>query len=134
MIKEITISSKVLEAIIGSHAAGKITDAQLEAVEASACPGPDACGDQFTANNMTMAGEFLGISPIQLTGVPAMDVAKHVASRLAGRIVMDLVRSGLKPSQIITARGVQRYNRVTIGLDDWSCLSKLRVRRITHPA
>jgi dihydroxy-acid dehydratase len=41
-------------------------------VEATACPGPGACGGQFTANTMAMAGEFLGISPIQLTGVPAM--------------------------------------------------------------
>ena len=60
--KDITIL-KVFEAI-GSHAAGKINDAQLEAVEAAACPGPGACGGQFTANTMAMAGEFLGISPM----------------------------------------------------------------------
>ena len=61
---DITIQN-VFEAI-GSHAAGKITDDQLEAVEAAACPGPGACGGQFTANTMAMAGEFLGISPIQI--------------------------------------------------------------------
>ncbi len=76
--KEITILS-VFEAI-GSHAAGRINDDQLEAVEAAACPGPGACGGQFTANTMAMAGEFLGISPIQLSGVPAMSKEKHAAS------------------------------------------------------
>ena len=56
---------------IGSHAAGKIDDAGLEALEANACPGAGACGGQFTANTMAMSGEILGISPIQLSGVPA---------------------------------------------------------------
>jgi len=97
---DITIQ-QVFEAI-GSHAAGKITDAQLEEAEATACPGPGACGGQFTANTMAMAGEFLGISPIQLTGVPAMSAEKHEASRAAGRLVMDLARSGLTPRKIMT--------------------------------
>ena len=102
---DITIQ-QVFEAI-GAHAAGKITDAQLEEAEATACPGPGACGGQFTANTMAMAGEFLGISPIQLTGVPAMSAEKHAASREAGKIVMDLARAGLKPSQIITRMSLE---------------------------
>lgn len=102
---DITIQA-VFEAI-GSHAAGRITDAQLEAVEANACPGPGACGGQFTANTMAMAGEFLGISPIQLTGVPAVSRDKHEASREAGRCVMDLVRKGVKPSQILTRQALE---------------------------
>jgi dihydroxy-acid dehydratase len=102
---DITIQ-QVFEAI-GAHAAGKITDAQLEEAEATACPGPGACGGQFTANTMAMAGEFLGISPIQLTGVPAMSAEKHAASREAGKIVMDLARAGLKPSQIITRQSLE---------------------------
>jgi dihydroxy-acid dehydratase len=102
---DITIQN-VFEAI-GSHAAGRITDAQLEAVEAAACPGPGACGGQFTANTMAMAGEFLGISPIQLTGVPAMDTHKAEASREAGRLVMELVRRDLRPSAIITQQALE---------------------------
>jgi len=97
---DITIQ-QVFEAI-GAHAAGRITDAQLEEAESTACPGPGACGGQFTANTMAMAGEFLGISPIQITGVPAMSAEKHAASREAGRLVMDLARANLKPSQILT--------------------------------
>ncbi|WP_158823078.1 dihydroxy-acid dehydratase [Granulicella sp. S156] len=104
---EIDITIQQVFEAIGSHAAGKITDEQLEAVEASACPGPGACGGQFTANTMAMAGEFLGISPIQITGVPAMSKEKHAASREAGKIVMDLARAGLKPSQIITRESLE---------------------------
>jgi dihydroxy-acid dehydratase len=105
--KEIDITIQQVFEAIGSHAAGKITDAQLEEVEATACPGPGACGGQFTANTMAMAGEFLGISPIQITGVPAMSKEKHAASREAGKLVMDLARSGLKPSQIITRQSLE---------------------------
>ncbi len=103
--KDITILN-VFEAI-GSHAAGKIDDAQLEAVEAAACPGPGACGGQFTANTMAMAGEFLGISPFNLTGVPAMSAEKASASREAGRMIMDLVRKNTKPSQILTREALE---------------------------
>jgi dihydroxy-acid dehydratase len=103
--KDITILN-VFEAI-GSHAAGKIDDAQLEAVEAAACPGPGACGGQFTANTMAMAGEFLGISPMHLTGVPAMSAEKHEASRQAGRLVMELARKGVTPSQILTRKSIE---------------------------
>src|SRR3984893_16335846 len=81
--KDITILN-VFEGM-GAHSAGKINDAELEALEASACPGPGACGGQFTANTMAMAGEFLGISPMQLPGAPAMSPEKHEASRQAGR-------------------------------------------------
>jgi dihydroxy-acid dehydratase len=103
--KDITILN-VFEGM-GSHAAGKINDDQLEALEAAACPGPGACGGQFTANTMAMAGEFLGISPIHLTGVPAMDADKASASREAGRLIMDLARNDLRPSKIITKESLE---------------------------
>jgi dihydroxy-acid dehydratase len=78
---------------------GKIDDAGLEAVEAAACPGPGACGGQFTANTMAMAGEFLGISPIQLSGVPATSPDKHEASRQAGHILMEGRARDNRPSE-----------------------------------
>src|SRR6202161_668338 len=67
--KDLTVQD-VFEAV-GSHAAGRMDDAGLEAVEANACPGSGACGGQFTANTMAMACEFLGIWPMGLSGVPA---------------------------------------------------------------
>ncbi len=104
-IKDITILN-VFEGM-GSHAAGKISDQQLEDLEAAACPGPGACGGQFTANTMAMAGEFLGISPFNLTGVPAMDPAKAIASREAGRMILDLCRNDVRPSKILTRAALE---------------------------
>jgi dihydroxy-acid dehydratase len=103
--KDITILN-VFEAI-GSHASGAIDDAGLEAVEAAACPGAGACGGQFTANTMAMAAEILGISPIQLSGVPATSPAKYEASRKAGHILMDAVRANRRPSDIITRASIE---------------------------
>jgi dihydroxy-acid dehydratase len=103
--KDITILN-VFEAI-GSHASGNLDDAGLEAVEAAACPGAGACGGQFTANTMAMAAEILGISPIQLSGVPATSPAKHEASRKAGHILMDAVRANRRPSDIITRASIE---------------------------
>ena len=92
---------------IGAHAAGKIDDAGLEALEANACPGAGACGGQFTANTMAMSGEMLGISPMMLSGVPATDAEKREATRAAGRMVMDAVRANRRPSQIITRKALE---------------------------
>src|ERR1700736_537438 len=103
--KDITILN-VFEGM-GSHAAGKINDAQLEALEAAACPGPGACGGQFTANTMAMAGEFLGISPFNLPGAPAMDAHKSQASREAGAMIMDLCKHDVRPSKILTRQAIE---------------------------
>jgi dihydroxy-acid dehydratase len=92
---------------IGSLAAGRINDAQLEALEANACPGAGACGGQFTANTMAMSGEILGISPIQLSGVPATAKNKLDSCREAGHILMDAVRANRRPSQIITRKSIE---------------------------
>ena len=103
--KDITILN-VFEGM-GAHAAGAISDQQLEALEAAACPGPGACGGQFTANTMAMAGEFLGISPFNLTGVPAMSSEKAAASREAGRMIMDLCRNDVRPSKLLTRASLE---------------------------
>jgi len=103
--KDITILN-VFEGM-GSFAAGKINADQLEELEAAACPGPGACGGQFTANTMAMAGEFLGISPFNLTGVPAMDAHKAQASREAGRMIMDLCKNDMRPSKILTKQAIE---------------------------
>ena len=65
----------VFEAI-GAYRAGKITLDELYEVENAACPGPGACGGQFTANTMSTVLEFIGLSPAGLNGIPAEDPAK----------------------------------------------------------
>jgi dihydroxy-acid dehydratase len=104
-IIDITIQN-VFEGI-GSHAAGRIDDAGLEALEANACPGAGACGGQFTANTMAMSAEIMGIAPIYLYGVPATSQDKREATREAGRILMDAVRANRRPSQIITRKSIE---------------------------
>jgi dihydroxy-acid dehydratase len=98
--RDVTIQD-VFEAV-GAHAAGKITDAELAELEAVASPGAGACGGQFTANTMAMAFEMLGISPIGDSLVPAQDATKATVAREAGKLVMDVLRRGLLPSQLIT--------------------------------
>ena len=103
--KDITIQD-VFEGI-GAHARGTIDDAGLEVLEAAACPGAGACGGQFTANTMAMACEFLGISPIGLSGVPALSPDKHAASRRAGELIMAAARNDLRPSKLITPVSIE---------------------------
>jgi dihydroxy-acid dehydratase len=87
---------------VGACAAGRITETELRALEDVACPGAGACGGQYTANTMSMAGEMLGLSPMGLNDIPAVDPRKNAAAVRAGKIVMRLVTEDLRPSKILT--------------------------------
>ncbi|HXA55429.1 MAG TPA: dihydroxy-acid dehydratase, partial [Solirubrobacteraceae bacterium] len=98
--QDVTIQ-QVFEAV-GEYAAGKITEAELHELEEAASPGAGACGGQFTANTMAMAFEVLGISPAGSAMVPAEDGRKLEVARQCGELVMDVLRRGLRPSEVIT--------------------------------
>jgi dihydroxy-acid dehydratase len=98
--KDVTIQD-VFEAV-GAHARGSMTDADLREIEGAACPGPGACGGQFTANTMATAFEALGISPAGSAGVPAMAPERDEVARECGRLVMKMLRDDLRPSRIVT--------------------------------
>src|SRR5436309_4612152 len=98
--RDVTIQD-VFEAV-GAHAAGTIDDAELAELEHAACPGPGACGGQFTANTMATAFEVMGISPVDSASVPAMDPRKDEICVDAGRLVMSLLERDLRPSAVIT--------------------------------
>jgi dihydroxy-acid dehydratase len=102
---DVTIQD-VFEAV-GAHAAGRLSDAELGALEGSACPGAGACGGQFTANTMAIATEFLGLAALGSGSVPANDPRKAEVARTAGERVMALVRSGLKPRDIVTRASLE---------------------------
>lgn len=102
---DVTIQD-VFEAV-GKHAAGTMNDADLKDLEDHACPGPGACGGQFTANTMAIAFEFLGISMMGRNGVPAMDQKKDDVAFEAGVMVMDLLKRDLRPKQIITRKSLE---------------------------
>lgn len=103
--QDVTIQD-VFEAV-GAHAAGQMTDARLCALEETACPGPGACGGQFTANTMATVCELLGVSPMSTNAVPAMDASKAVVSRKAGETLMELVERDLKPREIVTRQSLE---------------------------
>jgi dihydroxy-acid dehydratase len=79
-----------------------MTDEDLAELETAASPGAGACGGQFTANTMAMAFEVLGISPSGFSMVPAENPRKADVAGRAGELVMDVLRRGQRPSDIIT--------------------------------
>ena len=96
----------VFEAV-GAFHAGTLDGEALAELEAAACPGPGACGGQFTANTMAMAFEVMGISPMGSADVPAMAAEKDAVSRQAGRLVMDVLRADRRPRHIITRASLE---------------------------
>ncbi|MEK6533657.1 MAG: dihydroxy-acid dehydratase [Nitrospirota bacterium] len=102
---DVTIQD-VFEAV-GKHASGKMTNAELKDLEDHACPGPGACGGQFTANTMAIAFEFLGMSAMGRNGVPAMDQHKDDVAFESGKMVMELLKKDLRPKQIITRKSLE---------------------------
>ena len=103
--RDVTIQD-VYEAI-GAHAAGRMSDAALCALEDRACPAAGACGGQFTANTMATACEFLGLAAMGTGDVPAAHADKSGVAQDSGRLVMDVLRSGRRPSQIITRESLE---------------------------
>jgi dihydroxy-acid dehydratase len=97
--EEVTIQ-QVFEGV-GKFAAGTMTEQELHELEEAASPGAGACGGQFTANTMAMAFEALGISPAGSAMVPAEDGRKLAVAKECGELVMDVLRRGQRPSDVL---------------------------------
>ncbi|MBF6599236.1 MAG: dihydroxy-acid dehydratase [Dehalococcoidia bacterium] len=92
---------------VGQNAAGTLSDADLERLEQAACPGPGACGGQFTANTMALAMEFLGLSPMGSASVPAVDPRKDDVGVRAGEVVMEVLRRNQRPREVLTRQAFE---------------------------
>ena len=103
--RDVTVGD-VYEAV-GANAAGLMTDAELKDLEDHACPGAGACGGQFTANTMSTVMEFIGLSPMGMNSIPALDPKKDEAAFQCGQIVMDLLKRGVKPLDILTRQAFE---------------------------
>lgn len=103
--RDVTIQ-EVFEGV-GSCAAGLMSEADLTELENQACPGAGSCGGQFTANTMSTAVAFLGMSPMGVNDIPALDPRKLDAAERCGELVMDIYKQGIKPSQIITRKSLE---------------------------
>jgi dihydroxy-acid dehydratase len=103
--KDVTIQD-VYEAI-GANVAGKISDSELKQLENVACPGAGACGGQYTANTMSTVMEMIGLSPLGYNSVPAMDPEKDKVAFDCGKVVMNVLKSGLLPRNILTRKAFE---------------------------
>jgi dihydroxy-acid dehydratase len=103
--RDVTIQD-VFEAV-GANAAGKMSDDDLREIENVACPGAGACGGQYTANTMAMVMEFIGLAVMGTGSVSAVDPLKEKTAIEAGKYVVDLLRRGTLPKDILTRKSFE---------------------------
>ena len=87
---------------LGKFQSGQISYEELMEVENLACPGPGACGGQFTANTMAMISEIIGICPMGMGDVPAEDPEKSSVAFRAGQLMLDILANDIRPSDLVT--------------------------------
>ena len=92
---------------VGQHAAGNLSEERLAALEDAACPGAGACGAQYTANTMATVLEFMGLSPMGTATVGATDPRKDDIGVRTGALLMDLLRRGVRPRDIVTRQSLE---------------------------
>jgi dihydroxy-acid dehydratase len=122
----------VFEAI-GAHANKKISDAEFLAVEQCAIPGPGSCGGMYTANTMASAIEALGMSLPNSSAQNAISPAKMDDCRRAGAAVVEMLRRGIKPLDILTKPAFENAITVVIALGG-STNAVLHLLAIAHAA
>jgi dihydroxy-acid dehydratase len=105
----------VFEAV-GAHANGRISDDELHEIESCAIPGPGSCGGMYTANTMASAIEALGMSLPNSSAQNAISKAKKEDSRLAGECVVNMLKAGLRPRDIMTKKAFENSITVIIAL------------------
>src|SRR2546430_1289268 len=122
----------VFEAI-GAHANRKITDQEFQAIEQCAIPGPGSCGGMYTANTMASAVEALGMSLPNSSAQNAMAKAKVEDCRRAGATVVEMLRRGIRPLDILTRKAFENAITVVIALSG-SPNPRLHLLALAHPA
>ena len=122
----------VFEAV-GGHAAGNVSDIELQEVEATAIPGPGSCGGMYTANTMASSMEALGLSLPNSSAQNAVSAAKRQDSYNAGAAVRNLLKMGIKPSDILSRESFENAITLTIALEG-STNAVLHLLAIAHAA
>lgn len=105
----------VFEAV-GGVASGRINDSQLLDVEQTAIPGAGSCGGMYTANTMASAIEALGLSLPDSSAQEAVSEHKHADCRRAGAAVMELLRRGIRPLDILSRESFENAITTVIAL------------------
>ena len=107
--------TSVFEAI-GAVGAGTMTEAELGMIERNACPGEGACGGMFTANTMSSIGEAIGMSLPGSASPPSVDRRRDDDARRAGAAVVNLLKLGINPRDIMTKKAFENAIAVTNAL------------------
>jgi dihydroxy-acid dehydratase len=122
----------VFEAV-GGHAAGSVSDIELKDVEATAIPGPGSCGGMYTANTMASSMEALGLSLPGSSAQNAVSQDKKQDSYNAGAAVRNIIKLGIKPSDILSREAFENAITLTIALEG-STNAVLHLLAIAHAA
>ncbi len=107
--------SEMFEAV-GSHAAGKIDDNELLALEKSACPSCGSCSGMYTANSMNCLTEAIGMALPGNGSIPAVMSARVALAKQAGEQVMELLKKDLRPKDILTKQAFENALRSDMAL------------------
>ena len=118
---------------LGAYATGSITADDLAAIERHACPGEGACGGMFTANTMSSIGEALGMSVPGSASPPAIDARRNGDAAAAGAAVVNMLRLGITPRQIMTKPAFENAIALTSALGG-STNAVLHLLAIAHEA
>jgi dihydroxy-acid dehydratase len=118
---------------VGKHAVGDMTDDELHEMECVACPSAGACGGQFTANTMAMVSEAIGLALPGSAGAPAPYEDRDRFAVQSGRAVVDLLKSRLRPRDIVTRRSFENA-AVIVGATGGSTNAGLHLPAMAHEA
>ena len=103
--RDVTVQD-VFEAV-GAHAAGNMSDEDLHELECVACPSAGSCGGQFTANTMACVSEAIGLAIPGSAGAPAPYETRDEYAYHSGRVVMELLKTNLRPRDILTRKAFE---------------------------
>jgi dihydroxy-acid dehydratase len=120
----------VFEAV-GKHSVGEMSDADLETLEQNACPSAGACGAQFTANTMATVSEAIGLALPYSAGAPAPYEMRDRFCMTAGEQVIDLLKRGIRPRDIVTRKALENAAAV-VAASGGSTNGALHLPAIAH--
>jgi dihydroxy-acid dehydratase len=122
----------VFEAV-GKHAAGGMSDEELDELERHACPGAGACGGQFTANTMACVSEMIGLALPFSAGAPAPDEDRDRWAVESGKAVVELIRRNIRPRDIVTLDSLHNAAAI-VGATGGSTNAALHLPAMAHEA
>ncbi|WP_286957778.1 dihydroxy-acid dehydratase [Brevibacterium sp. UBA7493] len=118
---------------VGACRAGKMTEADVDAIERAVCPGEGACGGMYTANTMASAAEAMGMSLPGSAAPPAIHRNRTLFARESGTAVVNLLRQGITTRDIITRESLLNAIAVTMAFGG-STNAVLHLMAIAHEA